>query len=254
MAELLFYNEYEQFYKMANESKAFRSFCKEAYGEDFSQDGFSDINQINTILKYIPHKKDTSILDVGCGNGKMLGYLQEKTNAFIYGFDYSINAINEAKSLYPNNSEFKCGCIGEIDYPKYSFDLIILMDSIYFAPDLSSFIDQMMEWLKTDGKIFVAYQEGDVIPKTENINTTILGKTLKDKGISFMMEDITRESYDMLLKKREVALKYEKMFIKEGNEEWYNLLIWQTDYANVSFEEFSKKMARYIFIIDHKGN
>ena len=168
MAELLFYNEYEQFYKMANESKAFRSFCKEAYGEDFSQDGFSDINQINRILKYIPHKKDTSILD------------------------YSSNAINEAKSLYPYNSEFKCGCIGEIDYPKYSFDLIILMDSIYFAPDLSSFIDQMMEWLKPDGKIFVAYQERDVISKTENINNTILGKILKDKGISFMMEDITR--------------------------------------------------------------
>ena len=251
MGELLFYNEYD---KMANESKAFKSFCKEAYGEDLSQDGFSDINQINRILKYIPHKKDARILDVGCGNGKMLGYLQEKTDAFIYGFDYSSNAINEAKSLYPNNSEFKCGCIGEIDYPKNSFDLIILMDSIYFAPDLSSFIDQMMDWLKQEGKIFVAYQEGDVIPKTENINTTILGKTLTDKGFSFMMEDITRESYDMLRKKREVALKFKDMFKEEGNEEWLDLIVWQTDYANVSYEEFSKAMARYIFIIDNKRN
>ena len=57
MKDLLFYNEYENFYEMANKSKAFKEFCKEAYGEDFSQDGFSDINQINRILKYIPHKK-----------------------------------------------------------------------------------------------------------------------------------------------------------------------------------------------------
>ena len=249
MAELLFYNEYEKFYKMANESKAFKSFCKEAYGQDFSQDGFSDINQINRILKYIPHKKDARILDVGCGNGKMLGYLQEKTGAYIYGFDYSNNAIKEAKDLYPNNSEFKCGCIGEIDYPKEYFDLIILMDSIYFAPDMSSFVDQMMGWLKPDGKIFVAYQEGDVMPKTDNVNTSVLANTLSEKNISFMIEDITRESYDMLRKKRVVAMKYEDMFKKEGNEEWFELLVWQTDYANVPFEEFSNMMARYIFII-----
>lgn len=63
------------------------------------------------------------------------------------------------------------------------------MDSIYFAPDMSSFIDQMMVWLKEDGKIFVAYQEGDIMPKTENINTSVLFKLLSEKGITFKTED-----------------------------------------------------------------
>ena len=40
--EFLFYDAYETFYAMAKESKAFQSFCKEAFGEDFSQDGFSN--------------------------------------------------------------------------------------------------------------------------------------------------------------------------------------------------------------------
>ncbi|PWT27337.1 class I SAM-dependent methyltransferase [Butyrivibrio fibrisolvens] len=114
---------------------------------------------------------------------------KEKTSAYIHGFDYSNNAISEAKNKYPIDSEFKCGCIGEIDYPRESFDLIILMDSIYFAPDMSSFIDQMMVWLKEDGKIFVAYQEGDIMPKTENINTSVLFKLLSEKGITFKTED-----------------------------------------------------------------
>ena len=44
--ELLFNEEYESFYKMTQGSDAFRRFCAEAFGEDFSQDGFSDIKQI----------------------------------------------------------------------------------------------------------------------------------------------------------------------------------------------------------------
>lgn len=67
--ELLFYDAYEEFYGMALESKTFQAFCKDAFGEDFSQDGFSNIDQINMILKYIPQKDDVHILDIGCGNG-----------------------------------------------------------------------------------------------------------------------------------------------------------------------------------------
>ena len=73
--DLLFYDAYEECYKMAAGSQAFRAFCKDAFGEDFSQDGFSDIAQIDRILEYIPAGEDVHILDIGCGNGKMLGYL-----------------------------------------------------------------------------------------------------------------------------------------------------------------------------------
>lgn len=45
--ELLFYDDYEAFYTMTKESNAFRSFCKDAFGEDFSQDGFSNKEQID---------------------------------------------------------------------------------------------------------------------------------------------------------------------------------------------------------------
>ena len=56
--ELLFYNEYEEFYEMARKSNAFKLFCQDAFGEDFSQDGFSNVKQIDMILKYIPKKEN----------------------------------------------------------------------------------------------------------------------------------------------------------------------------------------------------
>lgn len=51
--DLLFYDAYEDFYEMAAGSKVFESFCRDAFGEDFSQDGFSNIEQVNKILQHL---------------------------------------------------------------------------------------------------------------------------------------------------------------------------------------------------------
>ena len=82
---------------MADKSEEFKTYCKKAFGEDFSQDGFSDLNQLNKILTMVEIDDKSNVLDIGCGNGKMLEYIQSKTGATIYGFDYSENAINSAR-------------------------------------------------------------------------------------------------------------------------------------------------------------
>ena len=248
--DLLFYQAYEDFYAMACESKAFELFCKDAFGADFSQDGFSDLHQIDMILQNIPEKDNIHILDIGCGNGKMLGYLQKKTGAKIYGFDYSSNAIKKAKELFVKDSEFKEGLIGEIEYPKEKFDLITSMDTIYFARDMSKFVLQVMSCLKTNGIFFVGYQEGDVIPKTENVKTAVLSQILDNNNIKYQVYDITKQTYDLLAKKREVALLYKNDFEKEGHKDWFDLLMMQTECTTEPFDSFKKKMARYIYVIN----
>lgn len=246
--DLLFYNEYEEFYTMATSSKAFKAFCKDAFGEDFSQDGFSDIAQTDMILKYIPNKENVHILDIGCGNGKMLGYLQNKTNAYIHGFDYSEEAIRAAKVLHNTNSEFKQGIIGEIEYPSNTFDVVVSMDTMYFAKDMVSFVSQVKTWLKPDAVFFVGYQEGDVMPKTECAETTEIAKALKENGMSHEIIDITEQTYNLLKKKREAAIAHKKEFEAEGNDKWFDMLMFQTECTDDDYEEFAKKMSRYIFI------
>lgn len=243
--DLLFYEAYEDFYDMAYKSKAFSDFCKEAYGEDFSQDGFSDISQVDMILEYIP--KDAHILDVGCGNGAMLRYLQQKTGAYIHGFDYSKKAIKNACLLGNEKSDFQEGIIGEKEYDDNSFDLIICMDSIYFASDMTKFVNQIRRWLKPGGVLFVAYQEGDVMDKTENSDTTVFAKAMKKIGWEYDAKDITDKSYDMLTKKREVAIKYQDKLIAEGCASWAELLVMQTDYILDGREKYFSNMSRYIY-------
>lgn len=247
--DLLFYDAYEAFYTMAEKSKAFQAFCKDAFGEDFSQDGFSDIEQINMILQYIPQKDNAHILDVGCGNGKMLGYLQEKTKASIHGFDYSEEAIKTAKLLFPYNSQFREGIIGEIDYQEEMFDVVISMDTMYFAKDMAVFVAQIKKWLKQDGVLFVGYQEGDIIPKTENVNNTTLAKALLVNSMNYEAVDITEKTYELLKTKRISAINHKNEFEAEGHGEWFHMLMGQTECVTSTYEQFKEKMARYIYVV-----
>ncbi len=248
-SKLLFYDEYEDFYAMAEVSKAFGAYCRDAFGEDFSQDGFSNLEQIDMILPYIPEGKNLSILDIGCGNGKMLGYLQRKTGAYIYGFDYSEQAIRTARSLFTERAEFKEGIIGETDYPEEKFDVVISMDTMYFAQDMISFVGQIKGWLKKDGIFFVGYQEGDVLPKTSNAETTILANALRYNDMKYAVSDITKRTYDLLVAKRRAAIRHRAEFMAEGHEKWYELIMDQTEYISESYTQFQEKMARYVYVI-----
>ncbi|MCI9079112.1 MAG: class I SAM-dependent methyltransferase [Lachnospiraceae bacterium] len=244
---LLFYNEYEEFYAMAENSRAFHLFCEEALGEDFSQDGFSDLSQVKKIIKYIPDGSNVHILDIGCGNGKMLGYVQKVKDVHIHGFDFSAQAVNTARKLYPVKSDFKEGIAGKTEYKENSFDVIISMDTMYFADDMAGFMYQVKKWLKEDGVFFAGYQEGDIMPKTRDATTTMLAKALEQNNMVYETEDITMECYDMLKRKRSTALKYKEDFKLEGNAKWFDMLMGQTEICCLPFAEFKEKMARYIF-------
>ncbi len=250
-SDLLFYNAYEDFYMMAERSNAFQAFCRDAFGEDFSQDGFSNLKQVEMILQYIPEGLEVNILDIGCGNGKMLDYLQKRTGAYIYGFDFSEQAIRTAQALFTVNADFREGIIGQIDYPKEKFDVIISMDTMYFAKDMTAFTGQIKRWLKPSGVFFVGYQEGDVIPKTENADTTMLAGALRQNGMSYEVVDITRQTYDLLVTKRSAALRHQAEFEAEEHKNWFDMLMGQTECITEDYEQFKKKMARYIYVI-HK--
>lgn len=133
-SDLLFYDAYEEFYKMAAGSPAFQAFCKNAFGE--------------------------------------------------------------------------------VDYEENSFDVITSMDTMYFAKDMSAFVAQ----------------------------------ALQQNGLPYEVTDITRQTYELLQKKREAALAHEKEFLEEQQKDWFDLLLFQTDCATENYEEFAGQMARYLFM------
>ena len=95
----------------------------------------------------------------------------------------------------------------------------------------------------------MGYQEGDVMPKTQDVHTTVLADALRINGMQYEVEDITAGVYELLQKKRTAAEQHQAEFKAEGHQNWYEMLVWQTEYANVPYEEFQKKMARYLYVV-----
>lgn len=123
------------------------------------------------------------------------------------------------------------------------------MDTMYFAKDMSVFVAQVKKWLKQRGVFFVGYQEGDVIPKTENIHTTMLSKALMINDMNYEAIDITEQTYQLLKTKRISAIAHQTEFEAEGYRDWFDMLIGQTECATETFEQFKEKMRRYIYVI-----
>lgn len=251
--ELLFYNAYQEFYRMADKSAVFKEYCKKAFGEDFSQDGFSDVAQLNKIMSMVNLDSEASILDIGCGNGKMLEYIQNKTGARIYGFDYSENAIKAAVQRIGDRGNFQVALIGEAEYQENKFDLITSMDTIYFASDMTVLISQIHKWLKPNGSFICGYQEGDVMEKTENYDTTVLAGAFRQNGLKYKVTDYTKETYEMLKRKREAVISMQEDFKQSGIELWYEVVKSQTDCILDSYDDYRKNNARYIYSFHKEG-
>ena len=123
------------------------------------------------------------------------------------------------------------------------------MDTMYFAKDMTAFVAQIKKWLKKSGVFFVGYQEGDLIPKTRNVHTSMLTKALEINDMNYEAIDITEQTYELLKTKRVLAIKHKAEFEAEGYSDWFDMLMGQTECATEPFEQFKEKMIRYIYVV-----
>ncbi len=82
-------------------------------------------NFLRTLARTVRVYNPQTILDVGCGEGFTLNYLQKhKIGKRLEGIEYSDDAITLGKKLYPSLT-FKKGNIYKLPYKDNSFDLVV---------------------------------------------------------------------------------------------------------------------------------
>jgi len=84
---------------------------------------------LQTLGKYIGGRKDVSILDAGCGTGRMLELLSDYSDK--EGFDYSPEAVRYCKRR--GLEDVRCRDLMAWDEPKGKYDCIISLDVLYHA-------------------------------------------------------------------------------------------------------------------------
>lgn len=86
--------------------------------------------ELDAILDDILTQQYTSILDIGCGNGRLLEFLHQRTTSLSYLWvDHSPAMIAEARKLHPE-ANFLVSDMNTLSLP-ISFDAIVLLASFH---------------------------------------------------------------------------------------------------------------------------
>lgn len=122
--------------------------------------GMRAIN-ISLLKKYLINKSNLKILDVGCGTGAALVYLDKFGGG--YGVDISIDAVKYAKKAVSKKWIIKRGNANNLKFPDSTFDLVVSLDLLYhtWVKDNDKAINEIHRVLKKGGLLLIrepAYQ------------------------------------------------------------------------------------------------
>lgn len=115
------------------------------------------VDYFNT--KNIPD--DFRILDIGCGGGKFLNYLSQRSGGYkLWGLDHSKEMIDLSSQLNYENIktgrlQLLIGSVSKIEIKNNSLDLVTAFETIQFWPDMDIALSGIFRILDKGGRFLV---------------------------------------------------------------------------------------------------
>ena len=95
-----------------------------------------------------------SVLDVGCGNGKLLSEISRKADVKAYGIDVSPNMIEVCRQRY-KGIDFKTASGERLSFDDDSFDLLTICCVLHHINNPGKFFEEARRVLKVGGALIV---------------------------------------------------------------------------------------------------
>ena len=127
------------------------------------------------------------ILDIGCGGGKFLMYLSQKSKEFeLWGLDHSKEMIDltsqvNKKAINQDRLKLLVGSVTKIEIKDNSLDLVTAFETVQFWSDLDKAFSEIYRILDKDGEFLIINRypkEGTKWWKLANLKSE---KDYKDK-------------------------------------------------------------------------
>jgi 2-polyprenyl-3-methyl-5-hydroxy-6-metoxy-1,4-benzoquinol methylase len=143
---------------------------KDAYSEQYYGENKTKFNPIienfinkmrfkkaDRLRKHL--KKGAKVLDIGCGDGSFLNYLNNKKQFEINGIELPGKSAERAKEV--SNLNLYLGTFEEIDFKDASFDLITIIHVIEHLQFPVIALEKIKKLLKPKGILYIGYPNID---------------------------------------------------------------------------------------------
>lgn len=118
------------------------------------------------VLKVLPLEGGSSILDVGCGTGILLGQLvRSGFDLILHGIDNSPQMVTVAQSKLGASVKLHQGSASHLPYRNGSFDFVTCATSFHHHPDPLNSLAEMFRVLKPAGKLVLLDPFIDGVPR-----------------------------------------------------------------------------------------
>lgn len=107
------------------------------------------------IIKKAVLREGDNILDVACGNGRLLGELSKKARVNAFGIDISQSMITVARERY-TNCTFAVSPCTPLGFENESMDVITVSCAFHHFETPQAFANECMRVLKKNGRVFIA--------------------------------------------------------------------------------------------------
>ena len=137
------------------EKRSKEAYDEKAAGYDTSFEGQFTVRFKELLLDAVRIKPNDKVLDIACGNGRLLRMFAERQTFNGYGADISENMIEQAKKLNPD-MQFSVGNCEQIPLPDQTCDVITVSAAYHHFPHVNLFSNEAYRLLKTGGSIYIA--------------------------------------------------------------------------------------------------
>lgn len=141
--------------KSKYEMRSARSYQKKANHYDDTFDGRYTLNFKNLLLKTVQIPDGGQVLDVACGNGRLLEMLSTKHRFSGFGVDLSDNMVENAARLNPSMGFRQASC-DALPFEDERFDVLTVCAAYHHFPDVAALAKEAFRVMKPKGKLYIA--------------------------------------------------------------------------------------------------